>query len=62
MSNACAEVINSFRIYPIFGVFHGEGLQQALIDEEYNLDNVARAGTPKAEMVRKARITMMRAA
>ena len=55
MANACAEVINSFRIYPIFGVFHGEGLQQALIDEEYDLDNIALAGTPKAEMVRKAR-------
>jgi hypothetical protein len=56
MSNACAEVINTFRMYPIIGVFHGEGLQQALIDEEYGLDNVARAGTPKAEMVRRARI------
>lgn len=62
MSNACAEVINTFRSYPIFGVFHGDGLQQALVDEEYDLDNVARAGTPKAELVRKARITMMLAA
>lgn len=53
MSNACAEVINTFRLFPIFGVFHGQGLQQALIDEEYNLDNVALAGTPKAEMVRR---------
>lgn len=56
MSNACAEVINSLHLYPICVVFHGEGLQQALIDEEYNLDNAARAGTPKAEMVRRARI------
>lgn len=62
MSNACAEVINTFRVYPIFGVFHGDGLQQALIDEEYDLDNVAREGTPKAEMVRKARIKFLRAA
>ena len=62
MSNACAEVINSFHIYPMFGVFHGDGLQQALIEEEYNLDNAARAGTPKAEMVRKARIAFIRAA
>ena len=53
MSNACAEVINTFRLFPIFGVFHGQGLQQALIDEEYALDNVALAGTPKAEMVRR---------
>jgi hypothetical protein len=55
MANACAEVINSFHLYPIFGVFHGNGLQQALIEEEYNLDNAAVDGTPKAEMVRKAR-------
>ena len=52
MSNGCAEVINTFRQFPIFGVFHGTGLQQALIDEEYNLENVALAGTPKANMVR----------
>ena len=52
MSNACAEVINTFRLFPIFGVFHGSGLQQALIDEEYALENVALAGTPKANMVR----------
>ena len=55
MSNACAEVINTFRLFPIFGVFHGQGLQQALIDEEYDLDNVALAGTPNASLVRKAR-------
>lgn len=52
MANACAEVINTFKMFPIFGVFHGNGLQQALIDEEYGLDNAALAGTPKAEMVR----------
>ena len=59
MSNQCAEMINSFRLYPMFGVFHGSGLQQALIDEEYDLDNVALAHTPKAEMVRKAKISYM---
>jgi len=52
MSNACAEVINTFRLFPIFGVFHGSGLQQALIDEEYSMENIALAGTPKANMVR----------
>ncbi len=36
---------------------YAQGLQQALMDEEYDLDNVALSGTPKAEMVRKARIT-----
>lgn len=62
MSNACAEVINTFRVFPIFGVFHGDGLQQSLVDEEYGLDNVARSDSPKAEMVRKARIAFIQAA
>lgn len=62
MSNACAEVINTLRLFPIFCVFHGEGLQQALIEEEYDLDNAAVAGTPKADMVRKLRVKMMMAA
>ena len=56
MANACAEVINTLRMFPMFCVFHGQGLQQALIDEEYDMDNVALAGTPKAELVRKAKI------
>ena len=60
MSNACAEVINTFRLFPIFGVFHGQGLQQALIEEEYDLDNVACAGTPKAELVRAYKAIILR--
>lgn len=59
MSNACAEIINSLHMFPIFCVFHGEGLQQALIDEEYDLDNAALAGTPKAELVRKYKAIIM---
>lgn len=59
MSNACAEVVNSCRSFPIFPVFHGNGLQQALIAEEYDMDNVALAGTPKAEMVRKAKAVIL---
>jgi hypothetical protein len=59
MSNACAEVINTFRMFPIFGVFHGSGLQQALIDEEYDMDNVALAGTPKADLVRNYKAVIM---
>lgn len=55
MANACAEVINCMRSYPIFCVFHGEGLQQALIAEEYDLPNVALAGTSYANFVRKAK-------
>ena len=59
MANACSEVINTLRQFPIFCVFHGQGLQQALIDEEYDLDNAALAGTPKAELVRKGKIAFI---
>lgn len=62
MANACAEVINTLRQFPIFCVFHGEGLQQALIDEEYDLDNAALDGTPKANMVRNYQVSYMAAA
>lgn len=55
MANACAEVINSCRMFPMFPVFHGTGLQQALIAEESDLPNVALAGTEKAETVRNYR-------
>lgn len=61
MANSCAEMINSLYVFPIFCVFHGDGLLQALIDEEYGLDNAALVGSPKAEMVRKARISFMEA-
>lgn len=54
MSNAAAEVINTLHNYPIFCVFHGTGLQQALVDEE-NLPNAALDGSEKAERVRNAR-------
>lgn len=56
MSNACAEMINTVRMFPIFCVFHGSGLLQALLAEEPNLPNIALAGTANADIVRKARI------
>lgn len=60
MSNACAEVINSCRMYPIFPVFHGRGLQQALIYEEPNLPNAAVAwDVEKAEKVRSAKAVIL---
>lgn len=57
MANACAEVINSCRMFPIFPVFHGRGLQQALIAEERDLPNAAALewDREKAEVVRKAK-------
>lgn len=55
MSNGVAETINTFRSMPIFGVFHGEGLTQALI-EEANLPNAARASDwMRAMRVRSAK-------
>lgn len=33
MANGVSEVINAFHTFPMFGVFHGHGLQQALIRE-----------------------------
>lgn len=57
MANACAEMLNTIRMFPIFSVFHGKGLLQALVDEERELHNAALAGTPKAEIVRNLRVT-----
>lgn len=54
MANGVAETINAARLYPIFCVFHGEGLTQALIREE-NLPNACCADqAEKADFLRKA--------
>lgn len=55
MANACSEVITTLRTFPIFCVFHGEGLLQSLISEEYDIPNVALAGMPYAKRVREAK-------
>lgn len=53
MANAVAETINTFRRFPMFGVFHGSGLTQALI-READLPNAATAEqTEKATLVRR---------
>lgn len=55
MSNACAEMINYLDAFPIFCVFHGEGLMQALV-QKHNAANACRAGeAEKAATVRRAR-------
>lgn len=54
MANGVAEAVNMVKLYPIFCVFHGEGLTQALIAEE-NVPNAARASDfEKADKVRKS--------
>jgi hypothetical protein len=54
MSNACAEMVNMIRVFPIFCVFHGSGLQQALIRES-GFENAACADeVEKAANVRRS--------
>lgn len=55
MANAVAETLNTVSSYPIFSVFHGEGLTQALI-KEHNFRNACCADeTEKAEKLRKSK-------
>lgn len=55
MANAVAETINSVSNYPMFCVFHGSGLTQALI-REANVPNACTADqTEKARRIRSAR-------
>ncbi len=55
MANAVAETLNTVSSYPIFTVFHGDGLTQALI-KEHNFRNSCCANeTAKAEILRKAK-------
>lgn len=56
MANGVAEVVNAFTWYPMFGVFHGQGLQQALIRKK-NLDTACCADeVEKAARLRSASV------
>ena len=53
MANAVAETINAVKNFPIFCVFHGNGLTQALV-RKYNFPNACCADEiEKAEKIRK---------
>jgi predicted O-methyltransferase YrrM len=53
MANAVTETLNSIASYPIFTVFHGQGLTQALVRER-NLPNACTVEqTEKVAMIRK---------
>lgn len=54
MANGAAEAVNMVRLYPIFCVFHGEGLTQALIKEENVRNACLVSQTEKAEKIRKS--------
>lgn len=53
MENANYEVINTLRQFPIFCVFHGEGLMQSWV-KGAGLVNAAVDGTPDADEVRRS--------
>ena len=55
MSNAVAETINTAKNFPIFTVWHGNGLTQALIRES-NLDNACNAD----DIVKRERLSRFR--
>lgn len=58
MANAVAETLNAMSLYPMFCVFHGDGLTQALIREK-NFQNACCADeTEKADRIRKATATI----
>jgi len=52
MDNANAETIAMLKNFPVFCVFHGDGLIQDWVGKN-DLHNAARSGTLKAEAVRK---------
>jgi len=53
MSNAVAEMLNMIEQFPIFCVFHGEGLQQALVREKHYENACCADETEKAQRVRE---------
>lgn len=54
MDNANVEVQNMLKSFPIFCVFHGDGLMQTWV-KNARLSNAAVDGTPEAEEVRSSR-------
>ena len=54
MDNANLEVQNMLRVFPLFCVFHGEGVIQDWV-RKANLHNAAVHGTPEAQNVRNGR-------
>lgn len=61
MQNSNVELFNMLREWPFFVVLHGDGLVQDMMRDE-DPPNGALAGTPKADLVRTARIDILGAA
>jgi 6-hydroxymethylpterin diphosphokinase MptE-like protein len=53
MANAVAETINQMGLYPIFTIFHGDGLTQALIKEANHPNSCTADQVERAEFLRK---------
>lgn len=59
MSNAAVEMLNLIEWYPVFCVFHGDGLLQGLIRKR-NIENACHASEhDKAERIRRARAEIL---
>lgn len=58
MDNANVEVQNTLKSFPIFCIFHGEGLMQDWVGKA-DLDNAALDGTPKADRLRQGRFQLV---
>jgi predicted O-methyltransferase YrrM len=59
MSNAVAETINQVRNFPMFTVFHGNGLTQALVREGNIPNSCCADDTEKAAKVRRSTATII---
>lgn len=53
MANAVAETVNQMGLFPIFTIFHGDGLTQALIREENHANSCTADQREKAEFLRR---------
>lgn len=62
MANAVSETINAIKNFPIFCVFHGEGLTQALVREQDHPYSCCADQTEKAKRVRRLTANVMLAA
>lgn len=59
MANAVSETINAMAIFPIFCVFHGTGLTQALIREAGLANACCADETDKAAKIRRAAVRIL---
>ena len=59
MANAVAETLNAMQLYPLFAVFHGDGLTQALIREQQSPNACHADELERAAVIRRARASFL---